>query len=101
MPRGYYPRKTPLEYFWAHVDPCRTDGCAVWVASFFHNGYGHFDVSGKTVRAHHVLKGHPPPNMQTDHLCRNRACVWPDHLEFVTAKENIRRGHEARKRAIQ
>ena len=34
-----------------------------------------------------------PAHRQVDHLCRLRACVNPDHLELVTARENIRRGN--------
>jgi hypothetical protein len=38
-----------------------------------------------------------PDGLQIDHLCRNRACVNPDHLEAVTQQVNIRRGFEARR----
>lgn len=33
-----------------------------------------------------------PKNIQVDHLCKNRACSNPDHLEQVTGKENTLRG---------
>lgn len=33
-----------------------------------------------------------PPKMQIDHLCRNRMCANPQHLEVVTCRENLRRG---------
>lgn len=34
-----------------------------------------------------------PAGLQLDHLCRNRGCVNPDHLEPVTCRENLMRGH--------
>lgn len=37
------------------------------------------------------LVGPIPDGMQLDHLCRNRTCVNPDHLEPVSAQENVRR----------
>jgi hypothetical protein len=37
------------------------------------------------------LRGPIPPGMTIDHLCRNRSCVNPDHLEVVSLKENVRR----------
>lgn len=60
-----------------------------------HKGYGKVKHDGKTGGAHRyvwaLVYGTPPDSLQLDHLCRNKACCNPDHLELVTAKENIRR----------
>jgi hypothetical protein len=40
-----------------------------------------------------LLAGPIPDDLQLDHLCRNRQCVNPDHLEPVTDEENKRRGY--------
>ena len=42
--------------------------------------------------AYEELVGPIPEGLQLDHLCRNRSCVNPDHLEPVTCRENLRRG---------
>jgi hypothetical protein len=60
-------------------------------------GYGRFADQGKLWQAHRWLlqRAMPEPipaHMDVDHLCGNRACVRPSHLEIVTRSENIRRG---------
>ena len=70
-------------------------GCWVWAKSYGGNGYGFVRVAGQP-RAHRYVyeKAHGPvsPELDLDHLCRNRACVNPDHLEPVSRSENLRRG---------
>jgi hypothetical protein len=57
---------------------------------------GHIKNGGKVIQAHRfsyeLLKGPIPKGLQLDHLCRNRSCVNPEHLEIVTNQENCRRG---------
>ena|SRR3990167_6146490 len=71
------------------------DGCWQWAASKSRGGYGQFKTQGKVKRAHRVayefFMGAIPEGLQIDHLCRNRGCVNPLHLEPVTAKVNIHR----------
>lgn len=64
-----------------------------------YNGYGQIrpgDGRGalRVHRAAYELANGPiPDGMQIDHLCRNRLCCNPDHLEAVTREENIARGN--------
>lgn len=87
--------------FWSKVE--RADnGCWQWMGGRTTNGYGsclNYLEQGeqrKTIHAHRlswlIAHGSIPDGLQIDHLCRNRLCVNPGHLEPVTQRENLHRG---------
>ena len=82
--------------FWEKVDRGAANGCWNWTASLKSRGYGRFYLNGKYHLAHRIsyetLCGDVPDGLQLDHLCRNRSCVNPTHLEPVTCRENLLRG---------
>lgn len=96
--------------FWAKVDkngpfpteaPGLSGACWQWTASIIHTtGYGAFGVEGRKRGAHRVsyelVIGPIPDGLTIDHLCNNRRCVNPSHLEPVTQGENVRRAYARR-----
>lgn len=74
-----------------------------WVSTgALRNGYGAIGVEGKTLYAHRYvyerMVADIPPGLVIDHLCRNRACVNPAHLDVVPQRLNVLRGDRAGER---
>lgn len=76
------------------------NGCWTWTGSPTSNGYGRiswavdrkitYALTHRVMWAHH--RGAIPEGLDLDHLCRNRLCCNPDHLEPVTRQTNLLRG---------
>lgn len=97
-PLRRHPRGMSLEdRFWTDVET--SEGCWIWLGAPTAGGYGSFHLEGRQYYAHRVSYvlnvGDIPDGLHLDHLCRNKRCVNPAHLEPVTFQENIRRGRVA------
>lgn len=70
-------------------------GCHEWQGGLNINGYGYVQSGGRAIQAHRLAyfaeHGTIDPLLTIDHLCRNRKCVNPEHLELVTVSENTKR----------
>lgn len=92
------PRKYILGHS-SHVPEPSIDektGCWLWSGRLNHGGYAH-----NVYRKNYAKKFGPiPKGAHLDHLCRNRRCINPDHLEVVSPKENTRRGAAAKLTAM-
>jgi hypothetical protein len=93
------PEHRPLaERVWEKVE--KTPACWLWRGTIDRHGYGTIRQSrcdgGRQLRAHRavyeLVVGPAPDGLDLDHLCRNRRCVRPDHLEPVTRRTNLLRG---------
>jgi len=70
-------------------------GCMPWLGNISVKGYGRLNRDGRMRLAHRLtyamFVGPLDPELTLDHLCRNRRCVAPGHLEQVSLRENVMR----------
>ena len=75
--------------------------CWTWTGCVQSKGYGCWNYDGRRHLTHRVsyrlLVGEIPAGLEIDHLCANRLCCNPAHLEAVTSEVNSRRSHTATK----
>lgn len=80
--------------------PQRKTDCWIWAYSKNGNGYGVICRGKKVVDAHkflfELLVRKVPHGTELDHLCKNKLCVNPTHLEPVSHAENCRRGKQTK-----
>ena len=78
--------------FFEHIAHQDERGCWIWDKPHPESGYGQF-ARGKAHRwSYEFFVGEIPKGLDLDHLCRNRACVNPWHLDPVPLVVNVMRG---------
>ncbi len=86
--------KQPINDYRERIMPVM-DGCELWTGTILSSGYGQVKIRGRRYLAHRWVYeqevGPIPEELEIDHLCGQKACVRPSHLEVVTHAVNCQR----------
>lgn len=95
---------TKKETLLFHAVRNRKTGCWDWLGDMNQKGYGRLFYNGKKHSAHRVsfemFNGPISEDLEIDHVCENRKCVNPAHLQQITHRQNIRNGRLMKSRRI-
>lgn len=87
---------TALARFSDKIERIPFSTCWYWLGALDRDGYAQFRLDGRAPMAHRVAYEHfvakIGDGLEIDHLCKNRSCVNPTHLQPVPHAENVRRG---------
>ena len=82
-----------------------TQACWMWTGRLNEKGYGLVSIKGKECKVHRFmylcLVGPIPDGLELDHVCRNRACINPAHMEPVTHRVNMRRSGDVKTHCLR
>jgi hypothetical protein len=99
-PKPIDPNRTDdeLTHFHSHYIRGAPDECWVWQKKPDAKGYGYIRQRGQIMKAHRLalvlkLGRDIRPGLVTNHLCGNRTCVNPAHLQEATHRENLLHGN--------
>lgn len=86
----------PIRFPAGRISVDANTGCWQWLGSINGSGYAVVKLRGVQHNAHRLIyeifMGHVPKELHVDHLCRNRGCVNPEHMDPVYPRVNIMRG---------
>lgn len=103
------PGMSDEDRFWHYCSPEPNTGCWIWIGAYNGDGYGCITIgrapNRKVLGAHNfayqIMVGAVRKGYELDHLCRNRWCCNPGHLELVTKRENLLRSNAPPGRAAR
>ncbi len=89
------PQVDILRRVWRYID-ITGSGCWLWTGPTNRDGYAHnLAINGDRYLPHRLMfswfKWDIPPGLTIDHVCKQKTCMNPDHMEPVTGGENVRR----------
>jgi len=89
------PPRSEITRFWKKVEI--TNSCWIWKGTTG-AGYGQYTYKAKRYGSHRfayeLLEGKIPEGWEIHHLCENKLCVNPAHLQIVTVRDHRAREGE-------
>lgn len=86
-----HPNTKELRRFFQKIDLVDANGCWIWGSAKSGKGWPVYQSTSAYRFVYEWFVADIPEGHDVDHLCANRQCVNPAHLEAVSRRENVRR----------